>query len=198
MQLHKGRIEDMMTDFKDTSLAGNPSARANRQKTEKYDVVVCGGGLAGFCAAVASARQGVRTCLVQDRPVFEGDSSSEVRVTPHGVAAFHVYAKETGLISELLIEERAHNHETVFENGWTNSVWDMTMYDMAQRTENLTFYLNTTILDVRMANARKIASVVGYVLKRRIWATRCHSPRPIGLRSLIIRTFSINRVEIPI
>ncbi|WP_079417246.1 FAD-dependent oxidoreductase [Paenibacillus ferrarius] len=153
----------MTTDFKDTSSAGNQSARASRQKTEKYDVVVCGGGLAGFCAAVASARQGARTCLVQDRPVFGGNSSSEVRVTPHGAAAFHVYAKETGIISELLIEERARNHETVFENGWTNSVWDMTMYDMAQRTENLTFYLNTTILDVRMANARKIASVVGYV-----------------------------------
>lgn len=37
------------------------------------------------------------------------------------------------------------------------------MYDMAQRTANLTFYLNTTILDVRMAGERKIASVVGYV-----------------------------------
>ncbi|OAS23585.1 hypothetical protein A8708_25700 [Paenibacillus oryzisoli] len=124
---------------------------------------MCGGGLAGFCAAVASARHGAKTCLVQDRPVFGGNSSSEVRVTPHGAAAFHVYAKETGIISELLIEERARNHEPIFENGWTNSVWDMTMYDMAQRTENLTFYLNTTILDVRMAGERKIASVVGYV-----------------------------------
>ncbi|WP_261305272.1 FAD-dependent oxidoreductase [Paenibacillus andongensis] len=153
----------MANDFKDTSTEGNHSARKNGQKTEKYDVVVCGGGLAGFCAAVASARQGAKTCLVQDRPVFGGNSSSEVRVTPHGAAAFHVYAKETGIISELLIEERARNHEPIFENGWTNSVWDMTMYDMAQRTENLTFYLNTTILDVRMANERKIASVVGYV-----------------------------------
>lgn len=153
----------MASDFRDTGKAGKQSARKHQQKTEKYDVVVCGGGLAGFCAAVAAARHGAKTCLVQDRPVFGGNSSSEVRVTPHGAAAFHVYAKETGIISELLIEERARNHEPVFENGWTNSVWDMVMYDMAQRTENLTFYLNTAILDVRMAHERRIASVVGYV-----------------------------------
>ncbi|RKP49862.1 FAD-dependent oxidoreductase [Cohnella endophytica] len=132
--------------------------RTNR--TERYEVVVCGGGLAGFCAAVAAARQGARTCLVQDRPVFGGNSSSEVRVTPHGAAAFHAYAKETGIISELMIEERAANHETIFENGWTNSVWDMTMYDLAMRTPNLTFHLNTSILDVRMNGTRRIGSVV--------------------------------------
>ncbi|NQX63368.1 FAD-dependent oxidoreductase [Paenibacillus qinlingensis] len=153
----------MINNFTNTRTEANHSARKHGQKTEKYDVVVCGGGLAGFCAAIASARHGANTCLVQDRPVFGGNSSSEVRVTPHGAAAFHVYAKETGIISELLIEERARNHEPIFENGWTNSVWDMTMYDMAQRTENLTFYLNTSILDVRMASEGKIASVVGYV-----------------------------------
>ncbi|TYP76733.1 FAD-dependent oxidoreductase [Paenibacillus methanolicus] len=153
----------MGNGFNDTRTDGNHSASKKGKKLEKYDVVVCGGGLAGFCAAVASARHGAKTCLVQDRPVFGGNSSSEVRVTPHGAAAFHVYAKETGIISELLIEERARNHEPIFENGWTNSVWDMTMYDLAQRTDNLTFYLNTTILDVRMAYERKIASVVGYV-----------------------------------
>lgn len=30
-----------------------------------YDVVVCGGGVSGFCAAVAAARGGVRTCLIE-------------------------------------------------------------------------------------------------------------------------------------
>ncbi|WP_246096126.1 FAD-dependent oxidoreductase [Paenibacillus sinopodophylli] len=132
-------------------------------RQERYDVVVCGGGLAGFCAAVASARHGARTCLVQDRPVFGGNSSSEVRVTPHGAAAFHVYARETGIISELLIEERAHNHEIIFENGWTNSVWDMTMYDLAMRTPNLTFHLNTSIVDVRKSEERRIEAVIGLV-----------------------------------
>ncbi|MEO6983603.1 MAG: FAD-dependent oxidoreductase [Edaphobacter sp.] len=120
---------------------------------EQYDVVVCGGGLAGVCAAIAAARGGARTALVQDRPVLGGNSSSEVRVTPHGAAAFHAYARETGILSELLIEERAINHEVIFENGWTNSVWDMVIYDLVQQTENLTLHLNTAIQGVIVEGA---------------------------------------------
>lgn len=127
-----------------------------RRKSETYQVVVCGGGLAGFCAAVAAARHGARTCLVQDRPVFGGNSSSEVRVTPHGAAAFHAYARETGILSELLIEERARNHETIFENGWTNSVWDLVMYDLAMQTPNLTFHVNTPVVAVRMSDGNVV------------------------------------------
>lgn len=132
----------------------------NVQITEKYDIVVVGGGLAGFSAAVAAARQGAQVCLVQDRPVFGGNSSSEIRVSPHGAACFHAYARETGIISELLIEERAVNHEWITENGWTNSVWDMTMYDMAVQTPGLTFHLNTALLEVQMEHERKVRAVL--------------------------------------
>lgn len=141
------------------------------QQRELYDVVVCGGGLAGFCAAVSAARHGAKTCLIQDRPVFGGNSSSEVRVTPHGAAAFHAYARETGIVSELLIEERARNHEEIFENGWTNSIWDLTMYDMAMNTPNLTIRLNTSILSVDMDNARQIKAVVGRVANAEVEIT---------------------------
>lgn len=129
-----------------------------KQVHEQFDVVVCGGGLAGVCAAISSARGGAKTALVQDRPVLGGNSSSEVRVTPHGAAAFHAYARETGILSELLIEERAVNHEAIFENGWTNSVWDMVMYDLVQRTPNLTLHLNTAVLGV-VVEARTLKSV---------------------------------------
>ncbi len=77
-----------------------------------------------------------------------GNSSSEIRVTPHGAAAFHAYARETGIISEALIEERARNHEEIFENGWTNSVWDLTLYDLATTTPNLTLQLNSSVVAV--------------------------------------------------
>jgi len=126
--------------------------------TQEFDVVVAGGGLAGFCAAIAAARKGAKTCLVQDRPVLGGNSSSEVRVTPHGAAAFHAYARETGIISEVLIEERARNHETIFENGWTNSVWDLVLYDMAQTTPNLTLHVNTAVVAVVMEGVGRVDS----------------------------------------
>ena len=124
--------------------------------TEHFDIVVCGGGLAGFCAALAAARQGAKTCLLHDRPVLGGNSSSEVRVTPHGAAAFHAYARETGILSELLIEERARNHETIFENGWTNSVWDLVLYDAAQTAPNLMLRLNTAVVAVEFAGAGRV------------------------------------------
>ena len=32
---------------------------------DKYNVIVCGAGSAGFCAAVAAARMGMKTALVE-------------------------------------------------------------------------------------------------------------------------------------
>jgi len=51
---------------------------------EPYDTVVVGGGLAGTFAAVAAARGGCRTALVQNRPVLGGNTSTEVLVAPQG------------------------------------------------------------------------------------------------------------------
>lgn len=46
----------------------------------KYDFVVCGGGVAGMCAAIAAARLGLSVALIQDRKILGGNNSSEVRV----------------------------------------------------------------------------------------------------------------------
>jgi heterodisulfide reductase subunit A-like polyferredoxin len=64
-----------------------------------YNFVVVGGGLAGICAAVTAARNGIRTALVQDRPVLGGNSSKEIRVPPVGATQCNfAYSRETGLI----------------------------------------------------------------------------------------------------
>jgi hypothetical protein len=119
---------------------------------ETYGVVVCGGGLAGVCAAIAAARGGAKVALVQDRPVLGGNASSEIRVTVHGATGSHAYARETGILSEVLIEERARNHAEINENGWTNSVFDQVLYDLVRRTPGLTLHLNTAIHDVLMGD----------------------------------------------
>ena len=50
-------------------------------RSEKtYEVVVVGGGLSGVCAAIAAARHGARTAIIQNRPVFGGNASSEIRM----------------------------------------------------------------------------------------------------------------------
>ncbi|RAU92954.1 FAD-dependent oxidoreductase [Paenibacillus sp. YN15] len=130
-----------------------------KQLTESYEVLVCGGGLAGVCAAIAAARTGASTCIVQDRPVFGGNSSSEIRVYTQGAANYHAFARETGIISELLIEERALNHESCHECGRTNSVWDMVLYDKVAGTPQLVFYLNTSVYAVEQDDKGAIKAV---------------------------------------
>lgn len=134
---------------------------SNYDTTEQYDVVVCGGGLAGFCAALAAARHGAKTALIHNRPVLGGCSSSEVRVIARGAASYHAYARESGILQELEAEERHINHQEVFESGWANSVWDMTMYDMAQHEPNLALKLNTIAENVERDGAH-ITGVIAH------------------------------------
>lgn len=39
---------------------------------KRYDVAVCGGGIAGIAAALASARQGRKTCLLEKEYALGG------------------------------------------------------------------------------------------------------------------------------
>lgn len=54
--------------------------RERKMIAKTYQVVIIGGGLSGVCAALAAARQGTKTAIVQARSVFGGNNSSEVRV----------------------------------------------------------------------------------------------------------------------
>ena len=58
----------------------------------KYDVVVAGGGPAGFIAAVAAARQGAKTALIE-RYGFLGGMATTGYVTP-----ISVFAKDNNLV----------------------------------------------------------------------------------------------------
>lgn len=152
-------------------------------REETYDLVVAGGGLAGVCAAVAAVRHGLRTCLVHERPVLGGVASSEMRVTVHGAACHHAYGRETGIIHEILEAERAANHETINENGWTNSVLDLVLYDLVQRTPGLTVHLNTPVVEVLMdggSAAETAPGTAGGYYERPACAT---SRRIAGLRA---------------
>ncbi|MBE3561570.1 MAG: FAD-dependent oxidoreductase, partial [Ktedonobacteraceae bacterium] len=124
----------------------NPQRKAVERLT--FDLVVAGGGLAGLCAALAAARHGVKTALVQDRPVFGGNSSSEIRVVPYGSSHGSAWANETGIAHELILEDRATNHEHFFDHGMVNSLYDLTLEEAARREPNLTYFLNTSIRGV--------------------------------------------------
>lgn len=48
------------------------------EKSYKYDVVVCGGGFAGFSAAVSAAKNGARTLIVESGGELGGDITKSV------------------------------------------------------------------------------------------------------------------------
>ncbi len=124
-----------------TGKTGTP----NRKITKNYDVVVVGGGAAGICAAVAAARNGSKTVLVQDRPVLGGNASSEIRVHLNGVNDLKGKAeRETGIIEEILLHNRFENEQESFP------VFDHVMYDFVVREPNLTLMLNTQAVEAVM------------------------------------------------
>lgn len=69
-------------------------------KEVKADFVVVGGGIAGMCAAVASARQGVNVVLINDRPLWGGANSSETRVHLGGHIEMGPYENLGNMIKE--------------------------------------------------------------------------------------------------
>lgn len=119
------------------------------------DFVVVGGGMAGVCAAAAAARNGVRTLVVQDRPMFGGNASSEIRMWICG--AHGENRKETGLLEELQLENYYYNPLLKY------TVWDDVIYSFLRREKNLTMLLNTSVESVETDNGR-IVSVTGWNL----------------------------------
>lgn len=67
----------------------------------KFDLVVVGGGIAGTCAALSSARLGLKVALIQDRPVLGGNNSSEVRVHLGGRINLDPYPMLGNVVNEI-------------------------------------------------------------------------------------------------
>ncbi len=73
-----------------------------------YDMVVVGGGIAGTCAALSAARNGLKTAFIQDRPVLGGNNSSEIRVWLQGKIHGVKYPRLGDVVQELEQEKSAH------------------------------------------------------------------------------------------
>ena len=83
------------------------STPVKKQVELSADVVVCGGGLAGVCAAVSAARHGAKVILVQDRPVLGGNASSEMRMGIVGAKTDET--QETGILEEMQLRNFYYN-----------------------------------------------------------------------------------------
>ena len=103
------------------------------------DLCIVGGGLAGFAAALAAARRGIRVFLMHDRPVLGGNASSEIRMCIRGAQKRN--EQETGIVEELALTNIYYNPQVNF------SVWDSIWFGMVQAEKNITLALNCSCMD---------------------------------------------------
>lgn len=124
-------------------------------KSRNYDLVVCGGGIPGTCAAITAARQGVKVALTELRPILGGNGSSLALVPPHGAASFwhNRMAREGGILEEVMIEYAARS--PLADN---RRIFDMILHEWCSRESNLDLYMNTRVDGVEM-DGNRIQSV---------------------------------------
>jgi hypothetical protein len=112
-----------------------------------FEVVVVGGGAAGSCAAIAAARMGAKTVLLQDRPVLGGNASDELGVGICGASVALPNARESGIIEEAS-RIRAHNRNPRMTEAFRT---------LAETEPNLTILYNRRVVGVEMVTPDTIA-----------------------------------------
>jgi len=114
-----------------------------------FDVIVVGGGSAGVPAAIAAARMGAKTALIQNRPVLGGNSSKELGVGIVGAGFSHPGWRETGIIEEAELLR--------VKNGQLHS--SDAFKQLCDAEENLKVFFNQHVFDATMESDKQIKGV---------------------------------------
>jgi hypothetical protein len=117
-----------------------------------FDFVVTGGGVAGTCAAISAARQGLQVALIQDRPVLGGNNSSEVRVHLGGKINLPPYPAIGNVVDEIDPKHQGNAQPASFYD-------DEKKLQRVLAEKNIHLFLNMHVNEVEM-NGSRIAAVV--------------------------------------
>lgn len=122
----------------------------------KYDLVVVGGGIAGMCAAVSSARLGCKVALLNDRPIWGGNNSSEIRVHLGGRIESGKYKEIGNMIKEfgpLRVgnAQPAENYE------------DQKKADWLAKEKNVSLFANYRAIAVEKKENRIVAVIAKHI-----------------------------------
>lgn len=96
-----------------------------------YDVIVVGAGPGGVPSAIAAARHGAKTLLIQNRSLVGGNASEEGGVSFNGACARQPNARDGGIAEEMI---RLKGH--------LKCSWSTVMQMMCDAEENITVICN--------------------------------------------------------
>tara|TARA_B100001057_G_scaffold293688_1_gene293779 strand:- start:943 stop:3228 length:2286 start_codon:yes stop_codon:yes gene_type:complete len=134
--------------------------RKNKKVIINTDFVVIGGGLAGVCASIVAARDGINVVLIQDRPVLGGNASSEIRLWALGATSSmgnnNRWAREGGVINEILLENLKRNKEG------NPLIFDTILIEKINDEKNIQLLLNTAVYGTEKADEKTIDCVKAF------------------------------------
>lgn len=139
-------------------IISEPSSERALKKIEiEADLTIVGGGLAGTCAAITAAREGVQVVLIQDRPVLGGNASSEVRLWALGATSHqgnnNRWSREGGVIDEIAVENTWRNREG------NPLLFDALLLEKVRAEANITLLLNTAMVGLDKDGPHRIKTV---------------------------------------
>ncbi|TDQ78299.1 FAD-dependent oxidoreductase [Sphingobacterium yanglingense] len=140
-------------DIEAIQLKGPESVFAIREMETDY--VVVGGGMAGYCNALAAARNGLKVVFIQNRSRLGGNASSEIRMHICGATQLGQVWRETGLLEEVMLTESYTNPQRCWE------MLDYVMYDKIVSNPNITLLFDTMLYDATTKGS-KITEIQAY------------------------------------
>lgn len=114
-------------------------------ETEVFDLVVVGGGYSGLGAAISAARQGLKTALIQNRPVLGGNGSSEIQVWAQGGTQRGLFPHLGDIVEEFA--DRAGNSPAASPEEFNDALKEKTV----RAEPNISLFLNTHIYKTALA-----------------------------------------------
>lgn len=112
----------------------------------EYGLAAAAGGLAGTCAAISAARNGIKVALIQDRPVLVGNASSELRVWPEGHTNKSPYTHIGDIVNEILPPLKKKKGQVW--NGADSSYYDDVLIKVVKAEPNISLFINHRAIEV--------------------------------------------------
>ncbi|GHV42588.1 hypothetical protein AGMMS49546_21750 [Spirochaetia bacterium] len=110
-----------------------------------FDIAVIGGGLAGICAAIAAAQEGKKVVLINERPVWGGNASSECYVPGHGAEAMahNRNCRDGGILEDM----RLDYYLSASPYSDSRNYYDLILAKYCEKEKNLTLLPHTKVFE---------------------------------------------------